>query len=74
MIFLQPTIGLELQRDFVFFGWIGVIKDIMKVLTVCVLSIIFLSSCEFWDVDTCLDNGGKWNYETKECEFGENAE
>lgn len=24
---------------------------------------------EFFKVDSCLDKGGRWNYETKECEF-----
>jgi hypothetical protein len=24
---------------------------------------------QFFKVDSCLDKGGRWNYETKECEF-----
>lgn len=24
---------------------------------------------EFFQVDGCLDKGGRWNYETKKCEF-----
>lgn len=31
--------------------------------------VVNLSACEFWDVDTCLDRGGCWNYELKQCEF-----
>ena len=33
-----------------------------------------LSSCEFWEVDKCLDRGGRWNHETKECEYGKSPQ
>lgn len=29
---------------------------------------------QFFKVDNCLDKGGKWNYETKECEFDSNID
>ena len=29
---------------------------------------------QFFKVDSCLDKGGRWNYETKECEFESNNE
>ena len=38
-------------------------------IQVIILSVLLLSACDFWNVDKCLDNGGKWNYEQKVCEF-----
>ena len=29
--------------------------------------LFFLNSCEFWEKDKCLDNGGKWDYEKGAC-------
>jgi len=29
---------------------------------------IFLYMSDFFDIDKCLDGGGRWNYETRECE------
>jgi hypothetical protein len=26
-----------------------------------------LAGCEYWEVDKCLDRGGKWDYEKGEC-------
>lgn len=34
-----------------------------------VVSVLTLISCNQIKVDKCLDNGGRWNYETKECEL-----
>lgn len=37
---------------------------------VVLLSMIFLAwARSFLEVDKCLDRGGRWNYETKECEL-----
>ena len=30
---------------------------------------LFVSGCTFWDVDKCLDRGGRWNHEKEHCEF-----
>lgn len=32
------------------------------------LQVIVLTGCEDWRVDSCLDNGGRWNEEIQECE------
>ena len=37
--------------------------------SILLVILLALSSCEFWEVDKCLDKGGRWNYETKECEY-----
>ena len=44
------------------------------ILTIGILIILtgiwaFPKIDEFFKVDSCLDKGGSWNYETKECEF-----
>ncbi|MGE0755254.1 MAG: hypothetical protein AB7L92_08870 [Alphaproteobacteria bacterium] len=29
-----------------------------------------IPSCvTFWEVDSCLDQGGRWNYQLEQCEF-----
>jgi len=28
----------------------------------------------FLEIDSCLDRGGRWNYETGTCEYGEHKE
>ncbi|WP_157674073.1 hypothetical protein [Endozoicomonas ascidiicola] len=30
-----------------------------------------IAACEFWDVDKCLDRGGKWDYDKEQCDFGD---
>ena len=47
--------------------------DDMLRVTFLLVAIFFLSACEYLDVDKCLDAGGKWNYETSECEFSDNG-
>ena len=36
------------------------------VLATC---IVLLSGCEYLEVDKCLDQGGRWDYQAKKCEF-----
>jgi hypothetical protein len=43
-------------------------KKISKTYLV-VIAIMTLISCNQIKIDKCLDIGGRWNYETKECEF-----
>ncbi len=31
--------------------------------------LIGVTGCEQIDIDKCLDNGGRWNYENKTCEY-----
>lgn len=38
-------------------------------LLVAVIGITELKNSEFTKVDTCLDNGGRYNYEQGECEY-----
>jgi hypothetical protein len=37
--------------------------------TILVVLTIFLSGCTFCEVDRCLDHGGKWDHEKKQCVF-----
>jgi hypothetical protein len=46
--------------------------DGMKKLLIFLLVILFLSGCNFWELDKCLDRGGKWNYEERGCVLKEN--
>lgn len=32
-------------------------------------AVYFLYASEFMKIDRCLDAGGRWNYELKQCEF-----
>lgn len=32
---------------------------------------MLLAGCDFLEVDKCQDQGGRWNYEDKICEFKE---
>ncbi len=32
---------------------------------------MFLTACEFLEIDKCLDRGGKWSYEEEKCVFEE---
>ncbi len=34
------------------------------------LSIWLFINSEFYNADRCLDSGGRFNYETKKCEYG----
>lgn len=43
----------------------------MKIFTQLLLfiAVSLLTGCEFWEIDKCLDQGGRWDYELKECDF-----
>jgi hypothetical protein len=35
-----------------------------------VLSLFFLlSGCTFWEIDKCLDRGGRWDEAKQQCQF-----
>lgn len=36
-----------------------------------IVLVVFMmcGGCEYMKVDKCLDRGGRWDYETKECEY-----
>ncbi|NIP31077.1 MAG: hypothetical protein GTN59_11095 [Candidatus Dadabacteria bacterium] len=42
---------------------------IIIILAFACLSIWLFINSEFLKVDDCLDSGGRFNYETKECEY-----
>ena len=31
--------------------------------------LVVLSGCTFWEVDQCLDRGGRWDREKERCQF-----
>ncbi len=44
----------------------------MKFLfSICMLCI---TACEGWNIDKCLDSGGRWNYEADKCEYEEGGD
>ncbi|MFC5270591.1 hypothetical protein [Adhaeribacter terreus] len=41
------------------------------ILCLIIISILaYFNTKDFWAIDACLDKGGRWNYETKKCEYG----
>jgi len=48
--------------------------DMKKKVIILITFILLIISFLFWakgclDIDKCLDSGGRWNYETGECEY-----
>lgn len=37
-------------------------------LAISALAIARLNTAEYWKIDACLDHGGSYNYEVKQCE------
>ena len=46
-------------------------KTFLLLLTVVSLVAIFMYLKRQVEIDKCLDNGGRWNYEKKVCEYSE---
>ncbi len=44
----------------------------MRIIALIALITAGLTSCDFWEVDNCLDQGGSWNYQAKECDLDKN--
>jgi hypothetical protein len=44
-------------------------KSIIWVVALIAMIWIFSEIIQFFKVDSCLDSGGRWNYETNECEY-----
>jgi hypothetical protein len=48
------------------------LKNLKPMTKLVLIGILILHcSCDFFKIDKCLDQGGSWNYETRECEFSE---
>lgn len=45
----------------------------MKKLIITTFVYLLVTGCEFWDVDKCLDRGGRWDYEKEQCDFGDKS-
>jgi hypothetical protein len=46
-----------------------IIKGIILALLALVIVIGFFKIKRFFEIDKCLDAGGRWNYETNQCEY-----
>ncbi len=46
---------------------------ILAIVLLCIVLIFFgyIKVTHFFEVDACLDSGGRWNYEKNECEFSD---
>lgn len=44
-------------------------KRIFLGLSIVIILILILPIRRCWDIDACVDRGGRWNYETGKCEF-----
>jgi len=44
---------------------------IIGLITIGVLCVGYFKIDKFFIIDSCLDKGGRWNYETNECETDE---
>lgn len=49
------------------------IKKFIKICCILALIVIlvfvFFRINRFLEIDSCLDSGGRWNYETNQCEY-----
>lgn len=43
----------------------------MSRLAVAIVMFPLLSGCRYWEIDKCLDQGGRWNQERQRCEMAE---
>lgn len=41
---------------------------ILLVALITLLAYAYLKKSNFFEIDTCLDCGGRWNYATEQCE------
>jgi len=41
---------------------------ILLVAVITLLAYAYLKKSNFFEIDACLDCGGRWNYETEECD------
>jgi FtsZ-interacting cell division protein ZipA len=53
-------------------------KETKRTITIIVLTVVIIAIIgigmwcnRFMEIDKCLDSGGRWNYETNECEHAE---
>lgn len=71
LMYLLPTIS--------FIALVLVILNLIKkdktkfirafiVLGLSLIGLLFLESTEYWKVDSCLDSGGRYDYEQGKCE------
>ena len=37
-------------------------------ITIILLTVIYVKVNRFIEIDSCLDNGGRWNYEQEQCD------
>jgi len=47
----------------------GLTLGTMTKAAVLLALLLLLAACEEWEVDKCLDRGGRWNDQTKQCEL-----
>lgn len=51
-------------------------KTVKIMIIIFVLSVltgfVYLKMTHFFEIDSCLDKGGRWNYEKKSCEIESN--
>jgi uncharacterized membrane protein YoaK (UPF0700 family) len=70
-MFLLPVIFLVSLVAFVWFLYTknktASIKAFL-ILIICLIALLGIGRTEFWEIDSCLDSGGRYNYELKLCE------
>jgi hypothetical protein len=46
-----------------------------KLIIILIITLAaYLYYTDFFEIDTCLDHGGSWNYENRECDKGKTEE
>lgn len=68
---IQPKIALKYVNYLDLMDYRLNIKVFMNKIIAVIVILPLLYGCEFWEVDKCLDRGGKWNYDDGVCEFEE---
>ena len=41
----------------------------MKKSAIALSLFVLLTGCKYWEVDKCLDRGGRWDQEKEQCQF-----
>lgn len=70
---IQPKIAVKYASYLDLMDYRLNIKVFMNKIIAVIVILPLLYGCEFWEVDECLDRGGKWNYDDGVCEFEESV-
>lgn len=50
---------------------VSTIAITLLIIGLAIIAAVGLGTGDFWEIDTCLDGGGSWDYDTQTCELGD---